>query len=212
MRPISLTSPVGKLYERHQNSLLLQQVGSSLDERHFSSVKGLLTTCVLVDLVNFLLSSTNDPNDIVRLCFYDLSKGFDRVDHNILIDIMRQFDVHPGPEHCQFPDWALPKSLLWWNFIRVETCSCGYSTGQCPGPNVISTHGQLPRSSWTLVLEVHGWHHCWWNSPCRCRHRKFSSRKLQWYLPWSSWKEDAAKSHQMQGNANLLQEENTHYH
>ena len=46
--------------------------------------------------MNFLLSSTDDPNNIVRLCFYDLSKGFNRVDHNILIDIVRQFDVHPA--------------------------------------------------------------------------------------------------------------------
>ena len=96
LRPISLTSPVGKVYERHLNSLLLQQVGASLDERHFGSVKGSSTTCALVDLMNFLLSSTDDPNDIVRLCFYDLSKGFDRVDHNILFDILCQFDVHPA--------------------------------------------------------------------------------------------------------------------
>ena len=79
-QPISLTSPVGKIYERHLNSLLIQQIGSSLDERHFGSLRGSSTTSALVDLMNLLLSSTDHYNDLLRLCFYDLSKGFDRVD------------------------------------------------------------------------------------------------------------------------------------
>ena len=95
LRPISLTSPVAKVYESHLNSLLLDHVGPKLDDRHFRSVKGSSTTCALVDLMNFLYSNTDNPNDAIRLCFYDLSKGFDRVDHNILLDILRELDVHP---------------------------------------------------------------------------------------------------------------------
>ncbi|CAB3987629.1 Hypothetical predicted protein [Paramuricea clavata] len=95
LRPISLTSPVAKVYESHLNSLLLDHVGPKLDDRHFGSVKGSSTTCALVDLMNFLYSNTDNTNDAIRLCFYDLSKGFDRVDHNILLDILRELDVHP---------------------------------------------------------------------------------------------------------------------
>ena len=35
-----------------------------------------------------------------RLCYYDLSKGFDRVDHNILIDIQQQLYIHPSILSC----------------------------------------------------------------------------------------------------------------
>jgi hypothetical protein len=47
LRPISLTSPLAKVYESHLNSLLLNHVGSKLDDRHFGSVKGSSTTCAL---------------------------------------------------------------------------------------------------------------------------------------------------------------------
>ena len=99
LRPISLTSPVGKVYERHLNSLLVQQIGSSLDQRHLGSVRGSSTICALVDLMNFLLSSTNDYNDLVRLCFYDLHRT----------SIWRASCV--GSEHPQLPHWVPPKSL-----------------------------------------------------------------------------------------------------
>lgn len=100
LRPISVTSPVGKIYEHHLNQIVLNQVHSKLDQQHFGSIKGSSTTCALVDMTNFLYTTTDNPNMAVNLCFYDLSKGFDRVDYNILMDILHQWDVHPCILSC----------------------------------------------------------------------------------------------------------------
>ena len=96
LRPISVTSPLAKIFESHLNGILLEQIKANLDDRHFGSVKGSSTTAALVDLMNFLYTNTDNPKQAVRLCYYDLSKGFDRVDHNIVIDILQQLDVHPS--------------------------------------------------------------------------------------------------------------------
>ncbi|KXJ28659.1 RNA-directed DNA polymerase from mobile element jockey [Exaiptasia diaphana] len=143
-----------KLYERHFNSLLLQQIGSSLDKRHFGSVKDSSTTCALVDLMKFLLSSTDDPNNLVRLCFYDLSKGFDRVDHNILIEVVRQFDVHP----------ALVRSITSFLTGRSQrVCLDGISSEWKPVPAGIPQCGVLAPTLFLIMVNslAHRESWCW---------------------------------------------------
>ena len=54
LRPISVTSPLAKIFESHLNRILLEQIKANLDDRHFGSVKGSSTTAALVDLMNFL--------------------------------------------------------------------------------------------------------------------------------------------------------------
>lgn len=100
LRPISVTSPLAKIFESHLNGILLEQIKAKLDDRHFGSLKGSSTTAALVDLMNFLYTNTDSPKQAVRLCYYDLSKGFDRVDHNIVIDILQQLDIHPSILTC----------------------------------------------------------------------------------------------------------------
>ena len=50
--------------------------------------------------MNFLYTNTDNPKQALRLCYYDLSKGFDRVDQNIVIDTLQQLDVHPSILIC----------------------------------------------------------------------------------------------------------------
>ncbi|KAK2564465.1 RNA-directed DNA polymerase from mobile element jockey [Acropora cervicornis] len=73
---------------------------ANLDDRHFGYLKGSSTTAALVDLMNFLYTNTDNPKQAVQLCYYDLTKRFDRVDHNIVIDILQQLDVHPSILIC----------------------------------------------------------------------------------------------------------------
>ena len=58
------------------------------------------STAALVDLMKFLYVNTDSPKQAVRLWNYELSKGCDRVDHNILIDILEQLDIHPSSFSC----------------------------------------------------------------------------------------------------------------
>ena len=47
LRPISVTSPLAKIFESHLNGILLEQIKANLDDRHFGSAKGSSTTAAL---------------------------------------------------------------------------------------------------------------------------------------------------------------------
>ncbi len=46
-------------------------------------------------LVHYWLSALETPNTIIRTCFIDFSKAFDRVDHNILMRKLQLLNVPP---------------------------------------------------------------------------------------------------------------------
>ena len=99
LRPVSVTSPLAKIFES-LDGILIEQIKARFDERHLGSLKGSSTTAALIDLMHFLYMSTDNPKQAVRLCLYDLSKFFDRVDHNILIYTLHQWEVHLSILSC----------------------------------------------------------------------------------------------------------------
>ena len=61
----------------------------------YGAIKGSSTTLALVDLFHQLLEGLESPNAYARVLMLDFSKGFDRIDHSILLDKLQANGVHP---------------------------------------------------------------------------------------------------------------------
>ena len=87
LRPISLTSTLGKLLESFVGSWILERIDDRLDNRQYGARKGRSTTHALVDMMHHWHSAI-DNRQSVRTVFIDYAKAFDHVGHNILIQKM----------------------------------------------------------------------------------------------------------------------------
>jgi hypothetical protein len=94
LRPISLTSQVSKVMEGFTLKSLLLQVADKMDSMQFS-LPSKSTTHALVYLLHSILAALESGQCSVRIFFADFRKGFDLVDHNIIIDELKRHDVHP---------------------------------------------------------------------------------------------------------------------
>ena len=50
---------------------------------------------VVFHLIHHWLAATDKPGNLIRSCMIDYSKAFDRIDHNILLTKLSNFDVPP---------------------------------------------------------------------------------------------------------------------
>ena len=94
LRPVSLTSPVAKVLEGFSAKSLLMCVWDKLDSKQFA-LPGRSTTQALVYLLHTILESVDGGEMYVRMFFSDFSKGFDLVDHNVLLRELDNLDVDP---------------------------------------------------------------------------------------------------------------------
>ena len=93
LRPITLTSQLAKIMEGFTLNLLYKQVVDQLDNKQFA-VCGKSTTHALVYLVHCILEYLDKGVCYVRLFLADFSKGFDLVDHTVLMLELRSLGVH----------------------------------------------------------------------------------------------------------------------
>ena len=94
LRPISLTFQVAKIMEGFSLETLMSEDEGKLDTNQFAvPVKSM--TQALVYLLHLIHSSVDKGHCAVRLFFADFKKGFDLVDHNIIILELQKLDVHP---------------------------------------------------------------------------------------------------------------------
>ena len=70
-------------------------IQDKIDVKQFA-VPGKSTTQALVYLLHIMLAALDVGHCFVRLFFADFRKGFDLVDHNILIDELENLNVHPA--------------------------------------------------------------------------------------------------------------------
>ena len=91
---MSLTSPVAKVLEGFSAKSLLMCVWDKLDSKQFA-LPGRSTTQALVYLLHTILESVDGGEMYVRMFFSDFSKGFDLVDHNVLLRELDNLDVDP---------------------------------------------------------------------------------------------------------------------
>ena len=93
LRPITLTSHLSKIMEGLTLQPLFDQVCENLDDKQFA-LEGKSTTHALVYLLHVILQSLDDGHSFARVFFADFSKGFDLVDHNVLVLEMQCLGVH----------------------------------------------------------------------------------------------------------------------
>ena len=72
---------------------LLKQVCDKLDTHQFA-LAGKSTTDALVFFLQVILEALDQGDTYARIFFTDFTKGFDLVDHNILIQEMELLGVH----------------------------------------------------------------------------------------------------------------------
>ncbi|CAB4011843.1 RNA-directed DNA polymerase from mobile element jockey, partial [Paramuricea clavata] len=95
LRPISLTSQISKVMEGFTLTKLFAQIESKLDTKQFALPRK-STTHPLTYLLHTILSSLENTSCSARLFFADFKKGFDLVDHNVIICELENLGVHPA--------------------------------------------------------------------------------------------------------------------
>ena len=93
LRPISLTPHIAKVMEGLTLDSLFKQVCDKLDTHQFA-LAGKSTTHALVFFLQVILEALDQGDTYARIFSTDFSKGFDLVDHNILIQEMELLGVH----------------------------------------------------------------------------------------------------------------------
>ncbi|CAB4000775.1 RNA-directed DNA polymerase from mobile element jockey [Paramuricea clavata] len=95
LRPISLTAQVSKVMEGFMLQSLMSEVGLKLDPKQFA-LPGKSTTQALVYLLHLIHAALDQGHCSVRIFFADFKKGFDLVDHNVIIDELLKLQVSPA--------------------------------------------------------------------------------------------------------------------
>ena len=94
LRPISLTCTLAKIMEGFTITKLLPQLDNKIDVRQYAR-KGHSTTDALLYLLQAIYEAIDRGNTAARIFFTDFSKGFDLIDHNILLRKLKTLDVSP---------------------------------------------------------------------------------------------------------------------
>ena len=101
LRPISLTPILSKLAEEFVvEHYIRPAVLEKLDERQFGSIPKSSTTHALISMLHSWNKSTDGNGATVRVMLFDFRKAFDLIDHHILLEKLKKYDI--------------PKSILHW--------------------------------------------------------------------------------------------------
>ena len=101
LRPISLTPILSKLAEEFVvEHYIRPAVLKKLDERQFGSIPNSSTTHALISMLHSWNKSTDGNGATVRVMLFDFRKAFDLIDHHILLEKLKKYDI--------------PKPILHW--------------------------------------------------------------------------------------------------
>ena len=92
LRPLSLTCTLAKVMEGFTRSRLVAQISEKLDPRPYAR-EGHSTTEALIYILQVIHEATDAGNCGARMFFADYSKGFDLIDHSILLREVAFFDI-----------------------------------------------------------------------------------------------------------------------
>ena len=92
LRPISLTCTLAKIMEGFTCTRLLSYLVGKMDDRQYAR-RGHSTTDALIYLLQAVHEALDAGDSGARIFFADFSKGFDLIDHNILISELEKLDI-----------------------------------------------------------------------------------------------------------------------
>ena len=92
LRPIALTSCLAKVLEGFTNKRFLRQVSNTIDPRQYARL-GHSTVHALIYLMQAIHEAIDSGNCSVRIFFADFTKGFDVIDHSVLLAELKSFDI-----------------------------------------------------------------------------------------------------------------------
>ena len=75
-------------------SRLVSYLDGKIDPRQYAR-KGHSTTDALLYMLQAIYEAVDSGDAVVRIFFADFAKGFDLIDHVILMEELRKLDVHP---------------------------------------------------------------------------------------------------------------------
>ena len=136
-RPISVLSTVNKIFERILHNRLYKYLTkfNILYEYQFGFRKGHSTTQALVDITDRIKFAI-DKKELTCGIFIDLTKAFDTVDHNILLQKMHNYGIR-GNIHNLFKSYLSNRQ----QFVKVnnaksnlKSINCGVPQGSVLGP------------------------------------------------------------------------------
>ena len=94
LRPISLTPVLSKIMESFIVGWMREDVVHC--QNQYGAIAGSSTTHALIDLLHQLLKGLDQQGSYARILLLDFSKGFDRIDHGVLIGKLSDNGVHPA--------------------------------------------------------------------------------------------------------------------
>ena len=94
IRPISLTNQIAKVMEGFTLTRSLPRVYEELDCKQFSAA-GKSTQHAIAYTIHLALEALDSGSCSIRLFFADFKKGFDLIDHHVLLRKLNNFNLHP---------------------------------------------------------------------------------------------------------------------
>lgn len=92
LRPISITSTLGKILEFFVCNYIVSEVEDKLDPHQYGCLPGRSTTLALLSMAHQWFKAL-DERKAVRVLLVDYEKAFDTVDHSLLIQRMIEFGM-----------------------------------------------------------------------------------------------------------------------
>ena len=139
IRPISLTNQVAKIMEGFTLTRSLPGIYEDLDCKQFAAA-GMSTQHAIAYVIHLVLEALDCVSCSARLFFADFRKGFDLIDHTILLSKLNSFNLHPCLVRwiAAFLEGRSQSVRIGSDFSNIRSLNGGIPQGTKLGPVLFS--------------------------------------------------------------------------